>query len=126
LFFRRTLPSNLPKPEERWTNTYNVVRMWLRREIPHGPHRLHSIILCDTLEHITINWEKKWNTNAFSDWEIVVNLPNYDQSTCILKFKPQQEKLDLEKYLETDNAINQEQILKIIQSIKQDIKDNIE
>jgi hypothetical protein len=27
LFFRRTLPSNLPKPEERWTNTYNVVRM---------------------------------------------------------------------------------------------------
>ena len=55
LFFRRTLPSNIPKHEERWTDVYPIVKMGLRREIPPGPHRIHTIILCDSLQHILSN-----------------------------------------------------------------------
>ncbi|MEI6119034.1 MAG: hypothetical protein WCP92_07675 [bacterium] len=67
LFFRRTLPSQQPKPEERWTNEYLQVRNLLKREIPHGPHRLYSIILCDSLQHLLINGEKEGITNPFTD-----------------------------------------------------------
>ena len=121
LFFRRTLPSNIPKHEERWTDVYPIVRMGLRREIPPGPHRIHTIILCDSLQHILSNWEKEWETNPFSDGEIVVNFPDYDQNTCICKFKPAYEQEALNRYLETENAIPQEEILRIIQSKKKEM-----
>ncbi|PKL36734.1 hypothetical protein CVV38_02425 [Candidatus Peregrinibacteria bacterium HGW-Peregrinibacteria-1] len=115
LFFRRTLPSNTPKHEERWTNQIFTVLNGLRREIPFGPHRYHSIILCDSLAHLISNGEKNGETNAFTDGEIVVNFPNYDQNTCICKFKPDYEKKLLEEYLKTENALTQEEILSRVQ-----------
>ena len=118
LFFRRTLPSHQTKPEERWTNEYLDVRNGLKIEIPHGPHRLYSIILCDSLQHLLINGEKKGETNAFTDGEIVVNLPDYDQDTCICKFKPVIEQKALDEYLKTEDAISLETMLEKIKKHK--------
>ena len=110
-FFRRTLPSNTPKPEERWTNEFIQVRNGLRVEIPEGPHRLHSIIVCDSLTHLLEGGEKEGETNPFTDGEIVVNAPRYDQNTSICKFKPHGEKEDLEKYLQQEGALSVDAVL---------------
>lgn len=120
LMFRRTLPSNFPKPEECWTDQYFTVLTWLKREIPHGPHRLHSIILCDTLEHILYYWEKKGGI-PITDWEIVVNFPDYNQCNCLCMFKPSYEQEELEAYLKTEWAMNEQEILKHVMSSKKDI-----
>jgi hypothetical protein len=118
LFFRRTLPSGNPKPEERWTNEFIQARNGLRREIPEGPHRLHTIILCDTLSHILINGEKEGNTNPFTDGELAVNFQAYDQSRSLCKFKPAQEKEKLDEYLKKDGAMTAQQITDIIRENK--------
>ena len=118
LFFRRTLPSNSPKHEERRTNIYIQVRNGLRREIPEGPHRLHSVILCDSLKHLLMNGEKTWEMRAFTDGEIVVKFPDYDQNTCICKFKPLEEQEALEEYLKIEGAIALENILQKIKKHK--------
>lgn len=122
LLFRRTLPSDTPKYEERWAKEYVQVRNGLRKEIPDGPHRLHSIILCDSLQHLLSNGEKGGETNPFTDGEIVVNFPSYDQNTCVCKFKPRGEKQKLDEYLKTENAITQGEILRIVQESKRQTK----
>ena len=118
LLFRRTLPSEESKPEERWTDEYMQVLNGLRREIPEGPHRFHSIILCDSLEHLLSTGEKQGETNSFTDGEIVVDFDKYDQDSCVCKFKPHREKEALEEYLQTEGALSQEETLKKVQEHK--------
>lgn len=115
LFFRRTLPSKTPKHEERWTNNYLGVLTGLKREIPHGPHRAHSIILCDSFAHLLTHGERTEDAEAFTDNEIVVNFPEYDQEDCLLKFKPSIEKKGLHDYLQTEGALSEEAILREVQ-----------
>lgn len=115
LFFRRTLPSADPKPEEYWTEDYVQVSRGLPWELPHGgPHRLHSIILCDSLKHLLSNGNKEKGLGGATDGEILVNFPNYDQNTSVLKFKPRHEQKALEEYLKTDGAVGQQQILQAL------------
>jgi len=118
LFFRRSLPGEKPKPEERWTNEYIQVKNGLRREIPEGPHRYYTIILFDSLGKILINGEKKGETNPVTDGEVVVNLPEYDQNSCICKFKTDYDKKSLENYLKQDGALTLDAVLKKVQAIK--------
>jgi len=118
LFFRRTLPSQQPKHEERRTNEYLQVRNWLKIEIPKGPHRLHSIILCDSLQHLLSNGKKEGDTRPFTDGEIVVNFPDYNQDLCICKFKPWVEQQELAEYVKTTDAVSLESIREIIKKHK--------
>ena len=90
----------------------------LKREIPEGPHRWHSIIICDSLEHISINGEKQGDTRAFTDGELVVNFTEYNQEGCICKFKPQREKDALKNYLETEGALDLRETTKRVREIK--------
>lgn len=117
LFFRRTLPSDSPKHEERWTNEYMRVLNGLRREIPEGPHRLHSVILCDSLAHLEANGRKP-EDDAFTDGEIIVNFPEYQHEHAICSFKPAREIAALEEYLRTEGAISTQDILREVQESK--------
>lgn len=117
LFFRRTLPSDGPKHEERWTNEYNQVLNGLKREIPHGPHRLHSVILCDSLAHLETNGRKP-EDDAFTDGEIIVNFPEYHHEHAICSFKPAREIAALEEYLRTEGAISAQEMLREVQESK--------
>ncbi|MDD2656065.1 MAG: hypothetical protein PHQ18_00630 [Patescibacteria group bacterium] len=111
LFFRRTLPSKTPKPEERWTYLYTTVRHGLRREIPEGPHRLHSIILCESLGKLLIYGEKTEDSNPFTDGERVFECRKYDQEESLCKFKPTREKKELAEYLKKEGALSEEETL---------------
>lgn len=51
LFFRRTQPSESPKPEYYWTSDFGEVQRGLSQEI-RGKDRDTSVILCSTLEDI--------------------------------------------------------------------------
>lgn len=117
LFFRRTLPSDSPKHEERWTNEYMRVLSGLRQEIPFGPHRLHSVILCDSLAHLETNGRKPGD-DAFTDGEIIVNFPEYQHKHAICSFKPAREIAALEEYLRTEGAISAQEILCEVQESK--------
>lgn len=92
----------------------------LRREIPVGPHRFHSIILCDTLEHLTTNGLKDDQSDAFTDGEIKVHFSEYDQSHCLCKFKPANEEGVLAEYLKTEGALTAEDILREVRGSKVD------
>lgn len=106
LYFRRTLPSHTPKPEEHWTDEYIQVRNGLRREIPDGAHRYHTIIVCDTLEHIKTNGEKSGDTMAYTDNEIVVNFPEYNQKSALFTYKLAEDQSALDKYLQEQGALD--------------------
>ncbi|MDO8528426.1 MAG: hypothetical protein Q7S06_00870 [Nanoarchaeota archaeon] len=109
LFFRRTLPSRTPTYEEHWTNVYMQARKGLTVEIPEGPQRLHTIIVCDSLDRLQ-PYQKKEEVRAFTDGEIVVNLPKYDQSKSLLRFKPENEKEELSEYLKKKGALTPQQL----------------
>lgn len=118
LYFRRTLSSDVKKHEERWTNDFNTVLNGLRHEIPKGPHRYHSVILCDTLAHITIHGIKSGENAPFTDGEIVVQFPEYDQKMCLCSFKPEHEKKELDAYLQSETSLTKEQILNVVRDMK--------
>lgn len=110
LFFRRTLPSRTPTYEEHWTNVYMQARKGLTAEIPEGPQRLHTIIMCDSLNHLQPYQKKEGDMRAFTDGEIVVNLPKYDQSKSLLRFKPENEQEELSEYLKKKGALTPQQV----------------
>jgi hypothetical protein len=119
LFFRRTLPSKNPSYEEHWTNEYVQARNGLKVEIPEGPHRFHSILLCDSLKHLlSYGGEKE---SGFTDGELAVNFPQYDQEKSLFKFKLQQDQEALNNYLKKEGALTQEQIVELIQQSKKRI-----
>ncbi len=110
LFFRRTLPSDIVKPEEYWTNEYKVVKRWLKLEIS-WVYRIHSIILCDSLKNILSKWGKKEKIWGYSDWELYIDFPDYDQKNSLFLFKPFDEQLLLEDFRKSNNYISSEQLL---------------
>lgn len=123
LVFRRSLPSNDPKSERHWTTEYITARRGLTREIPHGPHRLYSIILCSTLADVLKDGGPSSEPNsATSDGEIKVDTPFYDQKRCIISFRPKDQEEELKKYQKTDGAMSLESVLKQIKEIKKPIQ----
>lgn len=90
----------------------------LRQEIPVGPHRFHSIILCDTLEHLTTNGLKEDQSDTYTDGEIKVHFSEYDHNHCLCKFKPANEEGALAEYLKTEGALTAEDVLRVVRGSK--------
>ncbi len=111
LVFRRTLPSETPKAEEHWTAEYIQARNGLRREIPEGPHRWYSVILCSSLDDIMSDGGLHPEQNeATTDGEVKVISPAYDVSRCVCIIKPEREQQALAEYLETAGAITLDEL----------------
>ncbi len=117
LYFRRTLPSKEPKPENRWTDNFVQVRNGLKKEIPEGPHRFYSVILCDSLEHLSQNG-KDTEIDANTDGEIVVHRDEYNQNECVCSFKPQHEQEALAKYQKKEDAMGLGEVLKKVKDYR--------
>lgn len=122
LMFRRTLPASEPKPEHHWTSNYTAVRTGLKEEIV-GAHRLHTVILCTTLEDVLSDSgiSKKPNY-AETDGEIKVDTPSYDQKRALFNFRPKEQEADLQKYMQVQDALSLEQVTAEIKKHKSEMK----
>jgi len=111
LTFRRSLPSDKPKPEQHWTTDYTTAIRGLRQEV-WGTHRLHSVILCSTLEELNrVGLDNNQEVKAVSDGEIKIKATPFDQNTCIAKYRPREQQNKLNAYMKTKNAVTLEVLL---------------
>lgn len=111
LVFRRSLPTDKPKPEQHWTTDYITAVRGLGQEVQ-GVHRLHSMILCSTLEELNrIGLDENQDVKAVSDGEIKIKPIPFDQNNCVTKFRPKNQQEELDTYMKTKDAITLETLL---------------
>lgn len=120
LLFRRTLPSAAPKPETHWSSNFVTVRNGLKTEIPEGPHRLHSVILCATLRELLQagRIRPEIESRGISDGEVRFTMQNFLQTHALVIFKPACETEALSEYLKQPGAKQLSQILAEVASSK--------
>lgn len=120
LMFRRTLPSPAPKPEAHWTSDFVTARNGLRNEIPEGPHRYHSVILCATLAEILKEGGLAPDSmpRGTSDGEIKIVSKAFEQARSIVIFKPAHESEKLNTYMTRADALGINQVLAMVKDAK--------
>lgn len=115
---RRSVYSEIPKPETFWTTEHRVALNGLELELPSGsPQRLYSYILVSTLSKL----EKhglSYTSNGCSDGEIVID-PYKPFSDFIFVYKPEKEIKLLKDYL-ANGGISKEELLYELQKISED------
>jgi hypothetical protein len=117
LLFRRSLPSDIPKPEAHWTGDYISARNGLHREIP-GEHRLYTIILCSTLETLSQAGFAEANA-ASTDEEVKIKPEPFDQQKCLLSFRPTDQQKQLDTYMTMGPAVTLRQLLDELKRMKE-------
>ena len=107
LVFRRTIPSETPKPEVFWTTEFGVVRNGLRYESPKmSAKRVYSTIFVTTIDNLLQHKASKEDEretemlygDGSSDGEIRISSNPFNQKECLFSFKPKHELEDLVEY----------------------------
>lgn len=118
LVFRRTLPSEEPKPEQHWTTEYMIAVNGLRYEIS-GVHRLHSVILSTRLTDLQqVGMDENDSLKGISDGEIKIKSTPFDQSKCVTRFRPKEQQKKLDIYLATENTQSAASVIQQISQLK--------
>lgn len=118
LVFRRTLPSDQPKPEQHWTTDYITAVRGLTQEIP-GAHRLYSIVLSTNLAELQrIGIAKEPQARGESDGEIKIEPTPFDQSKCLTRFRPKGQQKQLEAYQAAENSQSLEELIAQLSQLK--------
>ena len=112
LVFRRTAPAlpNQPKPERDWTTDYIQAANGLRQEIPSGPARWYSQILCSTLGEVSRDGLAP-ASGAATDGELKTLASTYAQDRALFAFRTASDEAQLTNYLRSPDALTLAQIL---------------
>ena len=115
---RRSVYSDIPKPETFWTAEHSVALNGLKLELPEGsPQRLYSYILVSTLGKLE-NHGLSHTTAGCSDGEIVID-PHKPFSDFIFAYKPEREIKLLNEYL-SNGGVSLEELLTELQKTSTD------
>lgn len=117
IFTRRAVPSEKPKPEPFWTSNHRIALCGLQAEIPEGTaQRYHSAIMVTTLDRL-IQHGINEKGEPGSDGEIAIN-PKKNFTNFLFMYKPEVERVDLEKYLRSGGESREEVLKKLKEAVE--------
>lgn len=118
LVTRRAVPSEIPKPEQYWTDEHGTALLGLKREIPVGsPHRMYTVIMVTTLQKLIDHGEpsdEELFSKGSSDGEIMISSAPFSPDNFIFTYKPKKEIEELYLYIKNGGMSKEE----VISSLK--------
>ena len=112
LVTRRAVYSNIPKPEQYWSDEHATVLLGLRKEIPLGsPQRIYSVIMVSTLQKLKDHGEStEEELCGSSDGEIEISDKPFSSDNFLFTYKPKNEMEELYFYIK-NKGMTQEEVI---------------